>query len=380
MVGGALERRVWARTSRGICFPNLYVLLVASPGVGKFMIEEVRGLWTEAREAEGNLRAFHVNPDSMTKASLVDTLAKSKRIKLQAEGPALVYHSLLVTAEEFSVLLPNYDMEYIGTLNSIFNNKGLHEESRRTGTVKELRIENPQLNILGGVQPSFLASNFPEEMWMTGLARRLLMIYSAEAPYRELTMYQTEHDRPKAQISARLSQLSGLMGEMKWRKEAFEKLARWDAKGGGSSGGPPIPQHSKLSHYVRTRTEFAIKLSIISAISRSQLLIIEEIDVTRALEWLFEAELFMPDIFREMLGKSDTQVIEELHYFLMQLWLKDKQKPLHASHIYKFLSQRVPSEKIERLIQVAERANVIARIGGTEDLWIPRPKNTHGTE
>jgi len=29
--------------------------------------------------------------------------------------------SLLVAAEEFSVLVPKYDMEYIGTLNSIWN-------------------------------------------------------------------------------------------------------------------------------------------------------------------------------------------------------------------------------------------------------------------
>ena len=39
----------------------------------------------------------------MTKPSLLDTLAKSKQIKLMPQGPVLIYHSLIIAAEEASV-------------------------------------------------------------------------------------------------------------------------------------------------------------------------------------------------------------------------------------------------------------------------------------
>src|SRR5438067_5724999 len=66
LVGGALERRVWINNGDGTVFPNMFILLVAPPGVGKFVIEEVRSLWTESCEPGTKIPAFHVAPDNMT--------------------------------------------------------------------------------------------------------------------------------------------------------------------------------------------------------------------------------------------------------------------------------------------------------------------------
>ena len=122
------------------------------------------------------------------------------------------------------------------------------------------------------------------------------------------------------------------------------------------------------------------KLATISAISRTGRMVLEVEDTRRAVAWLTEAEALMPDIFREMIGKSDAQVVEELHFFLMQQYRAGKNKPLPGRTLWNFLHIRVPSEKIQRIIEVAERANIIAKVAGTEDLWIPRPKAEHGME
>lgn len=374
LVAGALERRVWVKAGTKVAFPNLYVLLVGPPGTGKFIIEDARAIWTETRELNRNAPAFRVAPDSMTKASLMDTLAKSKQIKIAPQGPPLVYHSLLIAAEEFGVLLPDYDQAYIASLNSIYNNKPLHEESRRTGSVRELKIEFPQLNILGGVQPSYLATTFPEEAWSTGLARRLIMIYCPEPAKRPLFYEPMLPFDARPHLLEKLSQFSVIMGQMLWEPAAAEAIAKWD-----ESGGPPIPTHSKLSHYIRSRTLHALKLAMVSAVARTGMLVIQEIDVRRAIGWLTEAEALMPDIFREMVGKSDSQVVEELHYFVTSAYARTR-KAVKASLIYNFLYTRVPSDKVERIFQVAERANILARVAGTQDEWLPRPKSDHGME
>lgn len=374
LIAGACERRVWVKSGRWITYPNLYVLLVGPPGTGKYIIEEARQLWRDTKEPGSALRAFHVAPDSMTKASLVDTLARAKSSRLGPKGPPIVSHSLLIGAEEFQVLLPTYDMEFIGTLNRLYNNPLGHEEVRRTGSVRELTIDNPQLNILGGAQPSYFVSTFPEEAWTTGFARRIIMVYAAEPPV--VSLYHDWDIEPaiRVRVLAKLGKVAALCGQCLWHPEAIAKLDAWHM-----GGQEPVPSHSKLAHYKRSRVMMAIKLAIVSAVARTSGLVIEPLDIDRALAWLFEAEAVMPDIFREMIGRSDSQVLEEMHLHLFALWARDR-KPFHTSAMANFLAFRVPSEKVPRIIEVAEKANMIARVAGTGDQWMPRPKSSHGME
>jgi hypothetical protein len=332
----------------------------------------VRELWSDTCEPGTKLPAFHVASDSVTNASLMDELAKAKHVRLGAKGPPLTYQSLLIPAEEFEVLLPSYDKQFIASLNSIYNNKRLHRETRRTGSVREINLENPQLNILAGAQPAYFAGTFPEEAWSTGFARRVMMIYSIETPKRSI-WYEAEvaHDA-KDRVLAKLGYFSQISGPVAWTPEAAEFLDAWH-----TAGGPPTPTHSKLAHYVRSRSVNLVKLSTISALSRTGQFKIELVDVKRGIEWMIEAEKTMPDIFREMIGKSDSQVIEELHYAITAKWAADKQKPVSGEFIMRFLLQRVPSDKAEKIMLVAEKANIIARVAGTQDLFVPKAKHSY---
>lgn len=379
LVAGALERRVWAQVGDFLTYPNLYVVLVAPPGVGKQIIEVTQDLWTSTVEPGTTTSpAFHPAPDSVTKASLLDVLSESKRSFLPSKGPLVVYHSLLVAAEEFGVLLPDYDQEFIANLNKIFNNPLNYRERRRTSVVKKLDIDMPQLNILAGATPSYFVGTFPEEAWSTGFARRIIMVYSSETPFKELFEESPGRATHRANLLDRLSYLAGLYGQILWREEAAARLAEWHRAGNGK-GGPPVPTHSKLEHYSRSRTMHAIKLAMVSAVSRTGELVIDLLDVDRAIGWLVEAEALMPDIFRAMTGKSDVQILEELHYFVQQQWMRNRQKAVTGESIRRFLSARIPHDKIESLIGVAHRANIVARVEGA-DLWLPRPKHERGAE
>lgn len=367
-VSGALERRIWAKTGSGIIYPNMYILLVAPPGVGKFIVETVRALWQDTQEPGSRLPAFHVASDSVTNASMMDELGKAKDVLITPSGPPLQFHSLLIAAEEFQVLLPGYDTQFIASLNSIYNNKSIHRETRRTGSVKELIIENPHMCILGGAQPSYFASTFPEEAWSTGFARRVIMIYSTEMPLRSLFFEPEQRPHLRQDMLRRLGKMSTLYGPMLWGARSADCIDTWHL-----AGGSPRPKHSKLTHYNRSRSVFVAKLATISAISRTERQVIEHIDVSRAIEWLCEAEKMMPDIFREMIGKNDGTILEELHMFLTQMWVtKGRNEGLTSDCIYEFLAERVPSEKVKGLFELAEKSGMIARVGGTSDLYKPR--------
>lgn len=376
-VAGALERRVWVTTVRGSTFPNLYVLLAAPPGIGKFVIEIAKEL-TRNTIVPGTTdrQAFHIAPDSVSSASLIDDLSKAKQAYLPEDGPPYIYHTLQVFSEEFEVLLPTYDPLIIGRMNSLYNNQPFYRETRRHGPARDVTIHNPQLNVLAGATPAYFTSHFPDEAWNTGLIRRLIIIFQADAPIKDIFYLQPEKPNLELHLRHQLSQMSALWGQATWGKGALEFLREWHM-----AGCPPEPSHSKLKNYVRNRTLNAIKLALISGVSRTGLPVLDLVDAKRAQAWLFEAEAFMPDLFREMIGKSDGAVIEELHYYMQALWIKNKQKPITTNTMAVFLGHRVPSEKINHVMQLAQSMDVIARVGGAEsDLWIPRPKALHGVE
>src|SRR6185369_5451385 len=73
ILSAVLERKIWTKTKGSNLFPNLYIILVGPPGVGKSAI---------LSHAERILRAvpeIFVAPSSLTTASLIDTLDLAKR-------------------------------------------------------------------------------------------------------------------------------------------------------------------------------------------------------------------------------------------------------------------------------------------------------------
>ena len=116
---------------------------------------------------------------------------------------------------------------------------------------------------------------------------------------------------------------------------------------------------------------------MISSLSRSNSLIVSEEDFRRAQGWLLEAEEVMPDVFREMVGKSDGELIKDLNFYMFALWSKNGRKPMHESYLINYLITRTTSDRIERIIKMAERANIISRVAGTDN-WFPRRADEHG--
>lgn len=374
LVAGACERRIWARAGSKQAFPNLYTLLVAPPGVGKQIIDQVWEFWSETKAPNSSIPAFRVCPQSITSAALVDELVRSKFTFLPSAGAPVDYCSLLAASEEFQVLLPKYDTEFLGKLNSIYNNPAVHKEARRWGKPPEITVPFPQLNLLAGTQPGQMAMSFPEEAWSTGTTSRTIMIYSAEQSTKSLFDDSGFEDSLRQVILGRLGQIAAMYGPMDIAPEGQVKINLMHF-----GKGFPRPQHSKLEHYSRRRGLHTIKLSIVSAISRGLRppAMIEPLDVERAIHWLLEAETTMPDIFRAMVGRSDSQVLEELHLYMLGLYRVSNGRPIREEKLVQFLSERVPSDKIFKLVETAERAGLIERLAG-ENTYRPRPRDQAG--
>jgi hypothetical protein len=373
-IAGALERRIHAIVAGKQIFPNLYVLLVGTPGIGKTQaIEHVNELWTEVSD-------LHVAPHDVTKAALVDELSRASCRRVKGDAHLIEYNSLLVAADEFGVLVPSYDTDFLSTLNRIFDNPAQHRQNRR-GLQEQVDIVNPQLNIIGGVQPAYLANLLPEEAWGMGFMSRVIMVHSAEKKKvrMDLIRFNGEEIVPTILVNSpilqililRLRKMAELYGRMDWREDAARASEKWN-----DEGLPPVPEHSKMEHYNTRRLLHVVKLCIISAISAGHQ-VIELTDFTRAKDWLLEVEQEMPDIFREMVQRSDAQVLEELHAHIWKIWVKDK-GPVHEVRLVDFLKTRATSDKVQKIIDIAVRSGMLTNCGMS--FYLPRPKHEHGLE
>jgi len=364
-VAGLLERRVWSEIMGSQLYANLYALLVSNPGVGKTQaILRTSKVWMGTKQ-------LHVAANSVSRASLVDAVAKAQRIIIK-NGIPLDYHSLQVASWEFGTLVPSYDLDFLNHLNELYDCGPYFREEKRMFKNNPIDISNPQLNMIAGTQPAYLSSLLPDEAWGMGFMTRVIMVYSGEMARRP-KLFSNGEDRkvadPKllAGLVAKGVSLLGEMGKAEWSSTAQLAYQTWV-----DAGMPPCPEHPRLEAYNTRRLIHVGKLAMISAASAGHPLAIELEDFNRALAWLIEAEVTMPDVFRAMVGKSDMVILRELYQYVWEAYSKGK-KPIHNSRLVAFLSARVTSDKIDRIIQVAAKSGLIEN-GTYPDDWKPVPR------
>lgn len=366
-LSGALEKRVWTKTKAGPQFANLYTMLVAPPGVGKSQaINPAEGLLKATRK-------FAIAPNSVTAASYIDALVNAGKSQLKPDKTgSLIYHHLFVFAAELGVFINSHDLNFLSIINELFDHKDSYREERRHSLKEPIDIQNPMTTLLIGSQPGFLATLLPDAAWTMGWTSRMLMVYSSAMPDVALFGEYKNTDHIQRRLVAKLSECAEYYGEMLWDSKAIAEMERWR-----KDKWAPIPDHPKLANYVPRRgTIFTIKLAMISAMARGEELAIRLQDVERARGWLLEIEELMPQIFRDMIMRSDDQVIEETFQFMFSSYIKTR-KSIAGATILRFLSQRAPADKAEKIMSLMEKSGILERQAGTEN-YIPRARELHG--
>jgi hypothetical protein len=277
-----------------------------------------------------------------------------------------------VFAAELGVFISAHDLDFLSVINELFDHKATYREERRHSLKEPIEIHNPMTTLLIGSQPGFLATLLPDAAWTMGWTSRMLMVYSSVVPDVPLFGEYTNMENLEHNLIKKLCDCAEYYGEMKWDAKAITEMENWRKDKWG-----PVPDHPKLANYVPRRgTIFTVKLAMIAAMSRGEELAIRLQDVERARGWLLEIEALMPQIFRDMIMKSDDQVIEETFQFAFSLFLKTR-KALPGATILRFLSQRTPAEKAEKIMSLMEKAGILERQAGTET-YIPRARELHG--
>lgn len=347
ILGAVLEQKVWLMTS-SVLYPNIYAFLVGHPGTGK--TRSIR----EGKKYLAEIPDFHFAPTSVTGASLVDALVEAKRSMVIPPDPPIEYNSMMITAEELTAFMHEYDNEMVGIL-SAFYDPDPYQQQRRGKDIK-IKIKSPQISILSGTTPSNLLKFLPEFAWDQGFTSRVMLIFSDERIQGD----DFDESKVKVKFSTDLVHDLGIINTV-YGKFQVSADYRTAVNNWRKLGEPDVPRHPKLIHYNTRRKVHLYKLSMIAAIDRSNTLLLTREDFNRAMGWLLEAESQMPSIFREGATGADGRAMDEILHYVELADVRGHGIPEHK--LVTFARERLPAHSVLRAIDVMEKSGMISVVG-----------------
>lgn len=326
----------------------------------------VAKLWRELPE-------HYVAPSNVSRATLVDSLSEAKRkiVRLGHNPPFDEFNSLNVAANELGVFIPTWDMDFINHLTDLWDCNPYQE--RKRGNSLNVKIEKPSLNMLGCTTPKWLMETMPPGAWEFGFTSRIIFAYSSDRIIKDLHGINGEvfgdNTVLYGDLITDLKRIGELYGKAMFEESAVTALKKWHM-----AGGPPIPTHPKLEYYNTRRSVHLIKLCMILSASERDDLVVTLEHYQRALGMLLELEHELPNIFRAMVAGGDSAAMNDLHFALMREYTKTP-KPVAETVLAAFLRERVPSDKVMRVIEIMHRSGMIKQVvEGRFTGYIPLPK------
>lgn len=277
-IAASLQRRVWLGGTDRPCYPNMYVLLVGPPGVGKGLpIKEVTTFlkhWpldisstnsniiktdqdklvaetvlerdiSDAQKAtfQGNVKGQEIIPpslipvcaDAITYEALIQAVGFSLRriqtIEVNGAGIAKLktksHSSLCFVLPELSSLLRKRTTDTVNFMLGLYDCPEDYEYVTKT-QLKD-RIRKGCLNILAGTTPNFIQSTFDEDLIGEGFTSRTFFVHAMKNRKNvmflpDLTLEQKQH---KTDLLNHIKKLTTLYGPVKIEPATQDFLSNW---------------------------------------------------------------------------------------------------------------------------------------------------------
>jgi hypothetical protein len=292
-IAGALRRRVWIDQISFQWYPNLYIVLVAPPGIVSKSTTADTAM-SLLREVPG----IQFGPSVVTWQALVTSFAGAAET-FTVGNVTHTMSPMTINSSEFGNLLDPRNKELVDMLVHLWDGKPFVKATKGSGVDD---VINPWINIIAATTPDWIAGSFPEYMVGGGFTSRCLFVYAEEkAKYVAWPALAAPSDiaRTQADLIHDLEHIAvNLAGEYKlsndaltWGAEWYERHYKVDSK---------TMDGSRFGGYIARKQTLACKVAMVLAASRRDELVIEQEDLATATDMLTDLEPDMDKVFAKI--------------------------------------------------------------------------------
>ncbi len=302
-VAGALERKVWLPWDETFSyFPNLFVFLVAHPGVGKSSaLNKAVEMLREMNKTHGGRVTFI--PSQVTEAKFIDLMSESD--SYESHGKVYWQSSGYYFASEASNSLKNLYGDFIACMTDFYDCPKMWEKA----TVKDDKktLSNICFNLLAGSTFDYLGKIITDDNIMGGFASRVTYVIFreklTEEQIAEKSIFQgsTESESPERRefrnrLIEDLADIHRMVGPYQGTQEFGQLFTEWYPT--YEKARQDNPSEKMQSLLVRKPTTL-FKLCMILSAAESSDRVLRPNHWEAALEMTEEVEKDLPGMLRE---------------------------------------------------------------------------------
>lgn len=300
IISSALQRRVCfgglPNENKFQIFPNLYVVFVGPPGVGKSIVankakELIDNVNLKVKRAYTGNNLIKVGPQATTLPGLIRYIATNFTVtanpKIPEGNASRFYHHCslsLFCGDELENLLNSDSGELMSFLNIAWDCGSFHKVTATQGTDI---IHNLCMTLLGCCTPEWIASSYTNKILKGGFAARTIFVYGG-TKRKMMPFIQINDDQVSEynKLIDHVSELVNLFGEVKLTKEANDFFINWYKNSNENRSN----KDTRLDYYYERKKIMVMKVALCSHFSDRTDLILEVDDIKRALDFLEETE------------------------------------------------------------------------------------------
>lgn len=304
IVSSALQKKVWFKFGRFKIFPNLYIVLVAEPGVARKSVAISYGV-----RLLKEIPTVKISASSITKEALIDDMALAYQEAINVETQEKIQHcSMAVVSKEFESFIgqKRENTKMIVFLTDVYDAEDDLPWAHKTKHSGSSQIVGPYMTIVAATTPESLASSLPSNAVGGGFVTRVLFIWAGgrdtkvaipEDLFGELTV--------KLQLD--LAVISSLSGEFTFNPESKEWWIDWYNNRLEDDFTRRICKEKSFAGWYSRKHVHLLKIATCLSACRGNTKFVEIQDFERGLKLLEEMEKVMGNSF-SALGRSEVSI------------------------------------------------------------------------
>lgn len=320
VLSAALQRKVSLKQGKIHHIPNLYVMLVSHPAVGKTTAMDIGVDLLEELKKNYN-RDFRIIPNQATEPALIDMMKIIQKFQVPGTGLTVNHSSGFFYASEASAsALQNTCGDFVSAMTALYDCPKFFRKKLKSD-MQPTEIENACVSMLAGATFNYLKELVNERSVLGGFASRLIYVVSKERKVRQIKWGQVASTDPemKRKLLEDLVQINKLCGPVTPTQGFIERFEEWQP----AFDQEMIDMESERREAIISRKGTnLIKLAIVLSVSESDDLVVSEKHFDKAKELIDEVTRDNTFIISQaMINNKDSQA--GLNVAIMQIFEKN---------------------------------------------------------